>query len=154
MTRCNPYGYATDAGPKHLMGGRYGPEYAGDQKLVRQDGVHGLGICETPADGYWRMICVNGHAGPDTPLCRYHVGWIQSHYANTCTRCAMPPESLAVESAMESAMRSISENTARGDYVSVRRYVSRLDDLRREMDELITRGVIRPQQPMRLVERS
>src|SRR5487761_1599499 len=31
LARCNPYGYATDTGPKHLMGGFYGPEYAGHQ---------------------------------------------------------------------------------------------------------------------------
>lgn len=154
MTRCNPYGYATDAGPRHLMGGRYGPEYAGDKMLVKQDGLHGLGICETPAAGWYRMICVNGHAGEPFPLCIYHVRWIQSHYANTCTRCAMPQQSLEIEQAMESAMRGISDARARDDMVTVRRLVSRLDDLRHEMDELIRRGIIRPQQPMRLVERS
>jgi hypothetical protein len=43
MKRCNPYGYATDAGPRHLMGGFYGPEYAGDQ-TVFADGIHGPAI--------------------------------------------------------------------------------------------------------------
>ena len=154
MTRCNPYGYATDAGPRHLMGGRFGPEYAGDKMLVRQDGLHGLGICETPANGYYRMLCVNGHVGPDFPLCTYHVQWISSHYTNTCTACAMPPASLEIESHMESAMRGISAARDRDDMVTVRRLVSRLDDLRQEMDELARRGVIRAQQPMKLVERS
>jgi hypothetical protein len=150
--RCNPYGYATDAGPRHLMGGRYGPEYAGDKMLVRQDGLHGLGICETPANGRYRMVCVNGHAGEPFPLCTYHVAWITAHYAQTCTRCAMPEQSIQIEQSMESAMRSISEAGSRGDMVTVRRYVARLDDLRAEMDDLARRGVIRARQPLRLVE--
>lgn len=154
MTLCNPYGYATDAGPRHLMGGRFGPEYAGDKMLVRQDGLHGLGICETPAAGYYRMVCEHGHAGIDIPLCTYHVRWIQERYSNTCTRCAMPEASLEIESAMESAMRGIGDARGRGDMVTVRRLVSRLDDLRAGMDELMRRGVIKAQQPLKLVERS
>jgi len=134
------------------MGGRYGPEYAGDKMLVRQDGLHGLGICERPANGRYRMLCVNGHAGEPFPLCLYHVEWITAHYTRTCTRCAMPEASIQIEHAMESAMRSIGEANARRDIVSVRRQVQRLDDLRAEMDELARRGIIRAYQPLQLVE--
>ena len=27
--RCNPFGNATDRGPKHLLGGVYGPQHEG-----------------------------------------------------------------------------------------------------------------------------
>lgn len=153
MTRCNPYGYATDAGPRHLMGGRYGPQYAGDKMLVNADGVHGLGICEEPAAGRFRMVCVNEHArGPVMDLCPYHVAWIQARYCETCTACAMPPQSIELELEMESVMRSLYGANASGDRAATMRLGIRLDDLRRDMDELVRRGIIRPKQPLRLVE--
>ena len=34
--RCNPYGYGTDAGPRHLMGGVFGPEYAGRDLVLKR----------------------------------------------------------------------------------------------------------------------
>lgn len=151
MTRCNPYGYGTDAGPRHLMGGRYGPEYAGDKMLINTDGVHGLGVCENQAAGRFRMVCVNGHArGPVMDLCSYHFGWIQSHYCQTCTACAMPPESIRIELEMDSCMRSMAGAVSSGDRATMGRLRIKLDDLRREMDELQARGIIRPRQGLTL----
>lgn len=160
MSRCNPYGYATDAGPRHVMGGRYGPEYAGHNMLVDQSGLHGLGFCEqgpgrTPADaiGRFRMVCVNGHATGDDlvmQLCRYHVEWISARYLRTCTRCAMPPESIALEESMNHVMREMQAGSR--DIATLHRLQVRLDDLRHEMDELIVKGIIRPAQAMKLVE--
>lgn len=151
MTRCNPYGYATDAGPKHLAGGRFGPEYAGDSQLVRPDGMHGLGICKTPASGRWRMVCPSEHTGPIMDLCDYHVGWIRSHYTRSCTRCAMPEQSIQLEHDMESTMRSLSEAALNGDFVRAGILNAHLDDQRQAMDEMITSGVIRAAVPLQLV---
>lgn len=54
--RCNPYGFGTDRGPRHLMGGLFGPEMAG-RDLVLEDGMHGIGICEHTAQGWFVMVC-------------------------------------------------------------------------------------------------
>ena len=154
MTRCNPYGYATDAGPKHLAGGRYGPEYAGDKNLIFANGIHGLGVCETPADRRVRMVCTRdlAHRGPVMDLCAYHAGWITAHYTRTCTRCAMPGESIELEYAMESTMRDISGAMLSGDLARARILSAHLDDQRQAMDEMQARGVIRAAVPLRLVE--
>ena len=154
MTRCNPYGYGTDAGPKHLAGGRYGPEYAGDKNLVFADGVHGLGVCETPADRRVRMVCTRDdtHRGPVMDLCGWHAGWISQHYLRTCTRCAMPGESIALEHDMEATMREISGAMFSGDRARARILNAHLDDQRQTMDEMMARGVILAAVPLRLVE--
>lgn len=154
MTRCNPYGYGTDAGPKHLAGGRYGPEYAGDKNLVFADGVHGLGVCETPADRRVRMVCTRdpSHTGPIMDLCGWHAGWISKHYTRTCTRCAMPGVSIELEHAMEATMRSISEAMMYGDTARARVLNAHLDDQRQQMDEMLATGVIRAAVPLRLAE--
>jgi hypothetical protein len=154
VTRCDPYGYGTDAGPKHLAGGRYGPEYAGDKNLVFADGIHGLGVCETPAAGRYVMVCTrdDSHRGPVRSLCGWHAGWIASHYTRTCTRCAMPGVSIELEHAMEATMREISGSMMRGDMVRARILNAHLDDQRQQMDEMITTGVIRAAVPLRLAE--
>ena len=154
MTRCNPYGYGTDAGPKHLAGGRYGPEYAGDKNLIFRDGIHGLGVCETPADRRVRMVCTadDSHVGPIMDLCAWHAGWITKHYTGTCTRCAMPGVSIELEHAMESTMRSISEAMMFGDLARARVLNAHLDDQRQQMDEMQARGIIRARVPLRLAE--
>jgi hypothetical protein len=154
VTRCNPYGYGTDAGPKHLAGGRYGPEYAGDKNLIFKDGVHGLGVCETPADRRVRMVCTadQSHRGPTMDVCGWHAGWISTHYTRTCTRCAMPGVSIELEHAMEATMRDISAAMWTGDLARARALQAHLDDQRQQMDEMITTGVIRAAVPLRLVE--
>jgi hypothetical protein len=140
MARCNPYGYAGDAGPKHLMGGLFGPEYAGHKNLVNRDGLHGLGICENPATHRARMVCAADHRGPIMDLCSRHWGEITSRMSGTCTRCVWPPEALEVNTALESTMR---EAAAVRDLAVANRLRVRVADLGRQMDELIARGVIR-----------
>lgn len=148
--RCNPYGYGTDAGPVHLMGGMFGPEYAGHSSLVNRDGVHGLGICERPATVRVRMICTGPaeHAGPIMDLCLYHVAEIKGRMAGTCTRCVWPDEARAVNEQIEAAMR---EAAGVRDLAMANRLRAKVADLGAQMDELIARGVI-AKHPLRLVE--
>lgn len=152
MTRCNPYGYATDAGPRHLMGGMYGPEYAGHDQLVRPDGVHGLGICETPAVGRFRMVCDRGHAsGQLMDLCPEHIAVIRKRMSGCCTACVWPDQAKEVNEAMDHTMRQMSEAGARRDGPALRSLEVRLNDLRHQMDELTARGII-AKRPLTLVE--
>lgn len=150
MPRCNPFGYGTDAGPKHLEGGFYGPEYAG-KLTVNSDGVHGVAVCERQATGRYRMVCGQGHAGPVMDLCELHAGAVQQRYADCCTACIHVPEERAVQESMNAIMREISAAISAGDMATQARKRARLDDLRREMDELNARGVS-VKRPMRLVE--
>ncbi len=149
--RCNPYGYATDAGPRHLMGGMYGPEYAGHDKLVKPDGLHGLGICENPATRRCRLTCPAGHTGPVMDLCADHVRIIRGRMSQTCTACVWPELARELDEAMNSVMRRMADAGSRRDVVTLRALSSRLDDLRQAMDELIARGVI-AKRPLDLVE--
>lgn len=149
--RCNPFGYATDAGPARLLGGMYGPEYAG-QHTISADGIHGVAVCEEPYSGRYRMVCPNGHQGDIMPLCDYHVLMISQRYSRTCTTCAIPPESRTIEEEMNRVMRAFSQANAYSDLATCGRLRARLDDLRHDMDQLVTRGVIRAAVPLRLVE--
>ena len=149
-TRCNPYGFGTDRGPRHLMGGVFGPEYAG-RDLVLADGMHGIGICERPADGWFIMVCPAQHSGPKMPLCYPHVGMIQKRMAATCTACVMPPESRELweeQRAVENQLRGALH--ARDDR-AVRRLKARIDDIGRAQVDLTNRGLT-PRRPLRLVE--
>ncbi len=147
MARCNPFGYATDAGPKHLMGGLYGPEYAG-KMTINRDGVHGVAVCEEPASGRFGLVCPAGHAGPVMPLCQRHAGMIMARMAATCTACVWPPEAIALNDAIDAISGQISRTW---DLVAAGRLRDRAADLGRQMDELIGRGVI-ARRPLRLVE--
>lgn len=150
LARCNPYGYATDAGPKHLMGGFYGPEYAGDQTVFR-DGIHGPAVCTRTATRRARMVCEFGHAGPVMDLCDGHAAELQARMSDCCTRCVWPNEARSVNEAMDRAMLAMADARARGDRTALLNWGSHLDGLRREMDELRARGVIR-KVPLKLVE--
>ena len=150
MTRCNPYGYATDAGPKHLMGGFYGPEYAGDQTVLA-DGIHGPAICERPAVMRARMICEFDHAGPIMDLCMSHAGELQARMSDCCTRCVWPVQARDLNDAMDRMMRRMADARDHGDIQTLRRLNSELDDLRHEMDNLRAQGIIR-KVPLKLVE--
>lgn len=145
--RCNPFGYATDAGPRHLMGGLYGPEYAG-KMTVNADGVHGVAVCEDTASGRFRLVCPAGHAGPVMPLCQRHASMIMARMAATCTACVWPAEAIALNDAIDSVSGQICRTR---DLVSAARLRDRAADLGRQMDELIARGVI-ARRPLNLVE--
>lgn len=150
MTRCNPYGYATDAGPRHLMGGMYGPEYAGRQAILR-DGIHGPAVCEAAADRRMRMVCEHGHQGPVMDLCRRHAAEIMARMSDCCTRCVWPDAARGTNEAIEYVMREMAEARAREDLHRLGVLGGQLDDLRHTMDELMARNIIR-KVPLTLVE--
>lgn len=148
--RCNPYGFTTDAGPRHLMGGIFGPEYAGPD-LVLADGIHGIGVCVNEAQGWFVMRCPAGHTGPRMPLCPDHVGVLQARYSACCTRCVMPPESRALWEDQERATAELRRAFSAGDRAAVARIQSRIEDIGREQVALTMRGLT-PKRPMKLVE--
>jgi hypothetical protein len=102
--RCNPYGHGTDAGPRHLLGGVYGPEYEGKYKWV----------CERPAQGRFRFICGVGHRGVPTALCYAHVEEITKRMSQLCPACAFPPEAREVTEAIERDQRELAWLNERG----------------------------------------
>lgn len=150
MTRCNPYGYATDAGPRHLEGGLYGPEYAG-KLTIGKDGIHGVAVCTRPAAARYVMVCAAGHRGPVMDLCDSHAARIQLTQADCCTACVHVPEERAIAEEMNSVMTDMTGAILAGDLVTQARRKQRLDDLRKAMDELNARG-ISVKRPMRLIE--
>lgn len=150
MTRCNPYGYATDAGPKHLMGGFYDARYAGKMTTLA-DGIHGPAVCERPAEHRARMVCEHGHTGPIMDLCPRHIAELQARMSDTCTRCVWPDAARGVNEAMDYVMARMAEARAAQDVPTLQRLGSQLDDLRKQMDHLFQSGVIK-KVPLKLVE--
>ncbi len=150
MTRCNPYGYGTDAGPKHLMGGMYDSRYAGRMTTLA-DGIHGPAVCPNRAEHRARMVCKEGHAGPIMDLCPAHIAELQARMSDTCTRCVWPDTARGVNESMEYVMARMAEARAAQDQVTLRRLGDQLEDLRRQMDHLYQSGVIR-KVPLKLVE--
>ena len=148
--RCDPYGYGSDRGPRHLMGGVFGPEYAGGD-LVLEDGLHGIGVCERHADGWFTMQCPAGHVGPRMPLCYQHKAMIEHRMAATCTACVMPPESRSLWEDQRRAEESLRRAMAARDGQAVRRIQARIEDIGQQQVELTLRGLT-PRRPMRLVE--
>ena len=145
--RCNPFGFGTDAGPAGLMGGLYGPEYAGRQ-CVNPDGIRGVAVCESQYAGRYRLICEQGHTGAIMELCDRHARMITARMSSTCTRCVWPAQALALNEAINRVQHEI---TRTYDQAAALRLRDRAADLGRQMDELITRGVI-VKRPLRLVE--
>ena len=145
--RCNPFGYATDAGPAGLMGGLYGPEYAGKLTTDRT-GTHGVAVCEAPWAARYRLTCEQGHHGPIMELCDQHAAMIVGRMSNTCTRCVWPPAALELNEQINRAQTELSRTY---DLVTAARLRARAEDLGRQMDELIRRGVI-TRRPLKLVE--
>jgi hypothetical protein len=150
MTRCNPFGYGTDAGPRHLMGGMYGPEYAGKQVLL-EDGIHGPAACPQVADRRMRMVCQRGHAGPVMDLCARHAAEIMARMSDCCTRCVWPDEARGANEALEYVMRGMAQARADGDAARYAVLDIQFEDLRQQMDQLLARGVI-AKVPLVLVE--
>lgn len=150
MTRCNPFGYATDSGPKHLMGGMYGPEYAGKQTLL-PDGIHGPAACAERAVHRARLVCTFGHIGPVMDLCDRHWAEISARMSGCCTRCVWPDEARSLNEQIDGIMPQISAAMQRGDLAAAGRLRDRIGDLAEQMDELRRRGVIL-KTPLKLVE--
>ena len=102
--KCNPYGHGTDAGPRHLLGGVYGPQYEGHYKWV----------CERDADGKFRFICAAGHRGAPTPLCYAHVAEITKRMSELCPPCAFPAEARELTELIERDQRELAWLNERG----------------------------------------
>lgn len=150
MARCNPFGYATDSGPKHLMGGFYGPEYAGRQVLL-PDGIHGPAACTERAEHRARMVCPFGHAGPIMDLCDRHWRIIAARMSGCCTRCVWPDQARAVNEQIDRLLPQLQLAADRGDTATTGRLEARVNDLAREMDRLRAEGIIL-KTPLTLVE--
>jgi hypothetical protein len=150
MARCNPYGYATDAGPRHLEGGIYGPEYAG-KLTVNKDGITGVAVCPQPATARYVLVCPVGHKGPVMDLCDSHAARIQLTQAGCCTACIHVPQERAIAEEMNSIMRDMTGAILAGDLATQARKKQRLNDLRQAMDELNERG-ISVKRPLKLIE--
>jgi len=150
MGRCNPYGYATDTGPKHLMGGIYGPEYAGRQVLLK-DGIHGPAACDRQADRRMRLVCEVGHAGPVMDLCGTHAMEIMERMASCCTRCVWPDAARGLNEGSEYLCAEIGRAKLDGDTLRAGQLQAQLNDIARQMDDLYARGIIR-KVPLKLVE--
>lgn len=134
LLRCNPYGHSTgaggDRGPKHLMGGLYGPQYEGGMKWQ----------CQSAADGWYVMTCRCGHKGQRMPLCGPHVLEIGRRQSSVCPPCAMPPRARELHEAIGRARSAIVSAHMMG--WSTAEAVSRHEALAVEMTELYHRGII------------
>jgi hypothetical protein len=106
--RCNPYGHET-GGPRHLLGGVYGPEYEG--ALYKWQ-------CERAAEIRCRMTCQCGHKGQVMELCGPgividaqgrpfthpgHVAELSKRGSDSCPVCMFPPEARELAATAESA---------------------------------------------------
>lgn len=148
--RCNPYGFGTDAGPRHVMGGLF-PASRAARDLVLEDGQHGIGVCERLADGWYVMRCPAGHHGPRMPLCYPHVAQIQKRMAATCTACVMPAESRQLWEDQEAATVQLRRAYAARDHREIARLQARIEDIGVAQVELTRRGLT-PRRPLRLEE--
>lgn len=136
VVRCNPFGHTTgrggDRGPRHLMGGLYGPAYEGAKKWY----------CPNPADGRYRMTCACGHRGQEMPLCYSHVAMIGRRMAGICPPCVMPPEALALHQRIQAAQAgAVMLMRGGADRETIARAVSEADQLGLMMTELVERGI-------------
>lgn len=134
--RCNPYGHATDAGPRHLLGGLYGPEYEGANKWV----------CENAATLRVRMTCRCGHRGQVMELCLPHAKEIQRRQSDLCPPCSTPPVARGVMEAMKAIENEIIL-TARQDSGLIpgkrARFLNKqMEHHQQQMNELMAAGVI------------
>jgi hypothetical protein len=151
--RCNPYGHET-GGPRHLLGGMYGPEYEGDKYKW---------TCERRAEGRYRMTCRCGHRGQEMWLCGPgtetgtssegattwhhpgHVAEIQKRASDSCPKCLYPEEArmwaeVAERSQMELAyLEQIPGYVLSPQARSLRR---QLDGARTRLDELNATGAV------------
>jgi hypothetical protein len=136
--RCNPFGFATDAGAKHLMGGLFGPEHVGSIKWN----------CENPADGRYRLTCRCEHDGPVTELCLPHVAQIDKRMAETCPRCVMPPKAVALWAADQSITALITEGMRKGMAAGeLQRLLARKEANAHAMNELLCMPCLTPGSP-------
>jgi hypothetical protein len=132
--RCNPYGHET-GGPRHLLGGVYGPEYEGKTKWV----------CKEAVTLRARMMCPHGHRGQVMDLCMQHAIEIQKRQAGLCTKCAWPPEALMWNEAISKLQQELAALYYAGLFGHPRGAAIRLqiEDAGHRMTELYQTGVIK-----------
>jgi|SRR5215469_1978959 len=143
VTYCNPYGHGTDAGPKHVLGGMFPASHEGNHKWY----------CPNPADGRFIMRCDRQHQGNPFDLCYPHVRMIQRRQSGLCTRCAYPPEAIALEMDIRSCQATLRELLDAGLWHSPHGSETRRKIMAYtyRMDELFQSGRIR-HQSLRLIE--
>jgi hypothetical protein len=132
--RCNPFGHATDRGPRHLMGGLYGPAYEGAKKWY----------CLNRVDGRYRMTCQCDppHRGQVMDLCYEHVRMITKRMSGVCPPCVMPPAALELHGRIQAAQAGVTLLMRGGaDPGVIQRAVSEADQLGHMMTELVLRGI-------------
>lgn len=145
VKRCNPFGHGTDRGPKHLMGGLYGPEYEGRIKWV----------CELPAEVRAFMTCRHGHRGQDMDLCRPHVAMIQKRMSGICPKCVMPDLARGLHEDIQRAQGAFARAYMAGirDQSILGPLEARANQLCEAMNELVANGTCH-RCPLTLHERS
>jgi hypothetical protein len=134
LGRCNPFGYEDSR--MVVFGGTADP--AREQHAW---------MCQNWADGKYRMSCRNGHAG-QMVLCYAHVYMIRRRMNGVCPACVKPPRAREIEDTMNHVMGLFAARP-RHEW---RQLQGRLEDLQREMNELIERGIITTGAPLQLTE--
>lgn len=148
--RCNPFGNATDRGPKGLLGGYFGPEYEGGYKWN----------CEKPAVGTYQMICRCGHRGQRMELCGPSVTpgadgkpmFNEGHNSRSfidrvggaCPKCLFPEEARMWSQAAERDQAELGRYQAAGMAFSPHATMLRrkVEEARARLDELNESGRI------------
>lgn len=145
VKRCNPFGHGTDAGPRHLLGGLYGPQYEGRIKWN----------CQNPATVRAFMECAHGHKGQLMDLCRAHVGEIQKRMSGICPPCVMPPMARGLHEDIQRAQGAYASAYMAGvrDPAILGPLEARANQLCEAMNELVANGTCH-RCPLILRERS
>jgi hypothetical protein len=135
VRRCNPYGHES-GGPKHLIGGVYGPEYEGKYHWV----------CHNPVTVRARMECIYWHRGQIMDLCRAHCIEIQRRQAGLCPKCAWPPEALMWNESIQRLQNELAVIALTDPYLHSPRAGSiklQIEDAGQRMTELWQRAIIK-----------
>jgi hypothetical protein len=137
---CNPYGYEDDK--VVVFGGTRDPARESYQWQ-----------CRNYAQGRYKMVCANGHAGA-VRLCYGHVWRIQHHHSRTmngaCPRCIWPARARELDEKANYLMSRIGDPRTWPD--ERQRMARDLEDCRRELTEMVERGLITNGAPLRLEE--
>lgn len=132
---CNLFGSA-DQGPRHLVGGMYGPEHNGE--------VHWH--CGNPPVGRFRMHCRFGHKGQIMQLCADHAGpdGIPKRMAGLCPACAWPTEARDLDMESRQVGLRLGQLPAWAQMApGAIRMRRRLEEIKTRMDELTESGAIK-----------
>lgn len=124
------------AGARYRMvctGGEYGQRYAA-----------GLGVGSA-------YRCDGGHRGVVMPLCDSHRKSIAGRQSDLCPACAYPPAARELAMLQELQQGEMYVLYQAGRLAEAARLGHSLENLRGQMNELITRGVVH-KCPLRLVE--